>query len=268
MGHIREVGDGVFAIRYNFYDQQIGAVIGDDGVLVIDTRTSHRQADDLRADIRRISKKPVTLAVNTHGHSDHCFGNHRFRPAPIWAHVRCASMLEATGERQRRGLVRNYPERAAEFREVVIDPPDQTFEDRATVEAGGRPVELAYLGRGHTDNDIVVRVPDADVVFAGDLLENGAPPSFGDGFPLEWPATLERLVPMIDGVVVPGHGEVADRAFAERQLDEIRTLVALAHAVQRAEFGLDMAVARAPYGPAAARGPIERTLAQLRGEVA
>jgi hypothetical protein len=73
---------------------------------------------------------------------------------------------------------------------------------------------------------------------------------------------------MIDGVVVPGHGEVADRAFAERQLDDIRTLVGLAHAVQRAEFGLDMAVARAPYGPAAARGPIERTLAQLRGEVA
>ena len=55
-------------------------------------------------------------------------------------------------------------------------------------------IRLAYLGRGHTDNDIVVSIPDADVLCAGDLLENGAPPWFGDGYPMDWPATVERIL--------------------------------------------------------------------------
>src|SRR5439155_572095 len=80
-------------------------------------------------------------------------------------------------------------------REVVIDPPERTFEERATIEVGDRVVELSYHGRAHTDGDIAIVIPDADVLFAGDLLEEGAPPSFGDSFPLEWPATVEQLLP-------------------------------------------------------------------------
>ena len=71
----------------------------------------------------------------------------------------------------------------------MIDPPDQVFDDAATIDVGGRPVELRFLGRGHTDHDAVVVVPGAAVGFAGDLLEANAVPYFGDGFPLDWPAT-------------------------------------------------------------------------------
>ena len=66
----------------------------------------------------------------------------------------------------------------------MLDPPDRRVRrTRATLDLGGREVRLAYLGRGHTDNDIVISIPDADVLCAGDLLENGAPPYFGDGYP-------------------------------------------------------------------------------------
>jgi len=65
---IVELGPGLFALRYRFYDQQIGVVVGSDGVLVIDTRSTHRQADELRADIGRLTPLPVTVVVNTHGH--------------------------------------------------------------------------------------------------------------------------------------------------------------------------------------------------------
>jgi glyoxylase-like metal-dependent hydrolase (beta-lactamase superfamily II) len=269
MSDWREVGDRVFVRHYTFYDQNIGVVLGDRGVLLIDTRVSHRQADEILADLRTLTFLPVSVVVNTHGHSDHCFGNRRFRPAPIWGHERCVTMIEETGDRQRSNLAGLVPDLADELAEVVLDPPDRTFTDAATleIEPGGRAVELAYLGRGHTDNDIVVRVPDANVLFAGDLLENDATPYFGDGFPIDWPATAERLVELATGAVVPGHGSIGDRAFAVRQMTEFRAVAELATLVHDGRLGIDAAVLRTPYPADTAREPLERALAQLRGEL-
>jgi glyoxylase-like metal-dependent hydrolase (beta-lactamase superfamily II) len=264
-----EVADRVFVRRYRFYDQNIGVVLGDAGILVVDTRVSHRQADETIADIRRLTPLPIRIVVNTHGHSDHAFGNHRFRPTTIWGHERCVTMIRETGERQRQGVMREIPDMAADLAEVVLDPPDCTFTERATVEIdpGGRTVELEYLGRGHTDNDIVLTVPDAGVMFAGDLLENDATPYFGDAFPIDWPATVERLVERATGVVVPGHGRIGDRAFAVRQMTEFRTVAELATLVHQGTLDLDAAVLRTAYPADAAREPLTRALAQLRGEL-
>ncbi|HET9614310.1 MAG TPA: MBL fold metallo-hydrolase [Candidatus Limnocylindrales bacterium] len=266
-----EVGERVFIRRYAFYDQNIGAVLGDDGVLIVDTRISPRQGREIIDDLRSLTNLPVRAVVNTHGHNDHAFGNHVFRPVPIWGHLRCARMVRDTGAAQIAAVSAAIPEIADDLAEVVLDPPDRTFDgDAAQVEgfdAGGRPVELRYLGRGHTDNDVVVLVPDADVLFAGDLVENNAPPYFGDGYPIEWPATVERLVDLVTGAVVPGHGDVGDRAFAVRSMVELRTIAELATLVDAGTIGLDDAVLRTPYPADAAREPPERALAQLRGEL-
>jgi glyoxylase-like metal-dependent hydrolase (beta-lactamase superfamily II) len=264
-----EVGDRVFVRRYAVLDQNIGVVLGEEGALVVDTRATHQLADELLADLRRLTPLPARVVVNTHGHWDHCFGNARFRPAPIWGHVRCAEMMRLTGENQRARISEASAELAVGLAEVVIDPPDQTFEDTVTVEIepGGRSVELRHLGRGHTDNDIVVLVPDADVLFAGDLLENNATPFFGDGYPLDWPATAEALVDLVTGAVVPGHGGVGDRAFAIRQMTEFRTVAELAKLVHRGVIGIDDAVLRTPYPADTALEPLTRALAQLRGEL-
>lgn len=264
-----EVGDRVFVRRYAFYDQNIGVVVGDAGVLLIDTRISHRQADEIVADLRAITPLPARVVVNTHGHSDHCFGNHVLRPAEIWGHERCVTMIKSTGERQRAGATAALPHLAEELAEVVLDPPDRTFGETATVEIdpGGRVVELEYLGRGHTDNDIVIRVPDADVLFAGDLLENDATPFFGDAYPIDWPATVERIVEIATGTVVPGHGSVGDRGFAVRQMTEFRAVAELAKLVNDGLLDLDAAVLRTPYPADTALEPLTRALAQLRGEL-
>jgi glyoxylase-like metal-dependent hydrolase (beta-lactamase superfamily II) len=265
----REIGDRVFVRRYTFYDQNIGVVLGDASALVIDTRISHRQAVEIIADLRALTPLPVRVVVNTHGHSDHAFGNHAFRPAEIWGHDRCVTMIETTGERQRAAVAAAIPELAAELADVVMDPPDRTFAETATVEIepGGRSVELTYLGRGHTDNDIVVAVPDADVLFAGDLLEADATPFFGDSYPIDWPATVEQLVELATGVVVPGHGTVGDRSFAVRQMTEFRAVAELARLVHRGVIGIDAAVLRTPYPADTALEPLTRALAQLRGEL-
>jgi glyoxylase-like metal-dependent hydrolase (beta-lactamase superfamily II) len=176
-------------------------------------------------------------------------------------------MLERTGEQQRAELRADAPALAAELDEVVVDPPDRTLESSATIDLGDRAVELRHLGRGHTDNDIVVRLPDDGVLFAGDLLENGAVPYFGDGYPLEWPATARALAALVTGVVVPGHGEPADRAFAERQAAEFEALADLARRVHGGELDSAGALPLAPYPAESAVGPLERALAQLRGEL-
>ena len=267
----QEVGSGVFVRRYAFYDQNIAVVLGEDGVLVVDTRISHRQADEILADLRELTPLPVRAVVNTHHHSDHTFGNARFRPAPIWGHARAAETIRRTGEQERASVAAADPRLAEELAEVELDPPDRTFEDDETpqvaFDAGGRVVELRWLGRGHTNDDIVVLIPDAGVVLAGDLLENDATPYFGDGYPLDWPVTVERLVDLVSGAVVPGHGRVGDRAFAIRQMTEFREIAELARLVDAGTLSFGDATVRAPYPADAAQEPLARAIAQLRGEL-
>ena len=264
-----EVGDRVFVRRYRFYDQDITAVLGGGAALIVDTRSTLVQAREILDDLRELGSPRVGIVVNTHGHGDHSFGNAVFRPAVIWGHERCVTMIRTTGEAQRASAAEEVPDIAADLAEVVLDPPDRTIIDRGVLDLDGREVHLTYLGRGHTDNDIVVTIPDADVLCAGDLVENGAPPWFGDGFPMDWPATAEALLGLVGDrtVVVPGHGAHADRAFVERSLAEIRAIADLALTVERGDSSLDDAVAAAPYPAAAARESIERALAQLRGEL-
>jgi glyoxylase-like metal-dependent hydrolase (beta-lactamase superfamily II) len=263
----QEIGDRVFARHYDFLDQQIGVVLGGRDVLVIDTRASPSHARVIVDELRELTREPVSIVVDTHWHWDHSFGNSAFHPAPIWGHVRAADRLRRDGAAAIREVIEGMPAIADALAEVVIDPPEHTFDDSATIQVGDRIVELSYHGRGHTDGDIAIHVPDAQVLFGGDLIENGAPPSFGDSYPIDWPATVERLLPLATGAVVPGHGAVGDRAFLEDQLAAFRTLAELAREIHAGATTIDAAIAAAPFGPRTPRDAFERALAQLRGEL-
>lgn len=263
----QEVGDRVFTRRFTFFNQQIGVVLGGRDVLVVDTRSTPTQAREILDALRELTRNPVSIVVDTHWHFDHAFGNSVFRPASIWGHVRTVDRLRTRGRETIEEVAAEIPSIADDIREVVIDPPDQTFDDRATVEVGDRVVELSYHGLAHTDTDIVALVPDADVLFAGDLLEAEAPPSFGDSYPLDWPATVERLLPLVSGAVVPGHGRVGDRGFVEEQLADFRALADLSCRIHAGELDLEAALEVAPFGREAARDAFDRAHAQLRGEL-
>jgi glyoxylase-like metal-dependent hydrolase (beta-lactamase superfamily II) len=265
-----EIGDRVFVRRYAFYDQNIGIVLGNGEALVIDTRSTHVQAREILDDLRELTRLPVTIVVNTHGHFDHAFGNRVFRPATIWGHEACPPFMVRTGEVRRARIAADEPTIAADLLEVEIDPPDRVFAETATIEVGGRRVELRYLGRGHTDHDIVVSVPNANVVFAGDLIEGGAVPFFSDGFPLDWPETAYRLAELVRGTVVPGHGDHAGPGFATRQAEAFRTIAELGRRIHRGELEIDDALELTPFPELPRediRAPLQRALAQLRGEL-
>ncbi|HEY6608662.1 MAG TPA: MBL fold metallo-hydrolase [Candidatus Limnocylindria bacterium] len=242
----REVGDRVWVRRYESLDQTIGVIGGASGLVVIDTRASHRLADELRDELRQLPGA-VVAAVNTHGHWDHVFGNERFATTPIWGHVRCAAMITQRGEEMRTRVIERYAAEADDFREVALTPPTDLFEDAATLDLGDRQVELRYLGLGHTDNDIVVTVPDASVLFAGDLLENAPSPGFGDSYPIAWADTGRAILRLVDGTVVPGHGDPFDLHFAERQVAELAQLAELAREVVSGAIAPDEAIRRSPF---------------------
>jgi glyoxylase-like metal-dependent hydrolase (beta-lactamase superfamily II) len=258
----REVGDRVWVRRYAFLDQTIGVIGGEDGLVVVDTRATHPMADELRTDMRELGRHDLAAAVNTHGHWDHAFGNARFAPTPIWGHVRCAAMIRERGEEMRARLSEAFP--GEPFDAVELTPPSRLFEESATLDLGDRQIELRYLGLGHTDNDIVITVPDASVLFAGDLLENGAPPSFGDSYPIAWAETARALLDLVEGGVIPGHGDPADVHFAERQTAELKELAGLVRDAVGGAIGLDEAIRRSPFPAETTAVALERARLEIQ----
>jgi glyoxylase-like metal-dependent hydrolase (beta-lactamase superfamily II) len=224
----REIGDRVFVRRHRELDLNCGLVVGEEACLVIDTRSHLGEGRALAEAVRAVTPHPWTV-VNTHAHHDHCFGNAAFRPAAVWAHRGCAAMLADTAEQQRAAVVHDLLAEGDPAAELVatapVDLPDHLVDDAATLDVGGRTVSLRYLGRGHTGADLVVAVDD--VLFAGDLVEEGAPPAMEDAYPLEWPTTLTALLAMVLGPVVPGHGALVDEAFVAAQRDELAELARL-----------------------------------------
>jgi glyoxylase-like metal-dependent hydrolase (beta-lactamase superfamily II) len=269
-----EVADRVFVLRYPVLDVNVTLVVGDGAAMVVDTLATGRQASELLDAVRRISTAPLQV-VNTHHHFDHCFGNATFagEGAPIWAHEEAAVLLRSAGRTLQQEWYAEWrpthPELAEELLAVPIRPPDHVVHNESTVDVGGRAVVLWHPGRGHTVGDLVVRVPDADVLLAGDLVEESGPPMFGDGYPLDWPETLAAIQPRLGTatVVVPGHGAPVDRTFVEHQHADLTALAWLirdgyADGARPAEVA-----AKAPFGKEYALVAVERGYAELDGKL-
>jgi glyoxylase-like metal-dependent hydrolase (beta-lactamase superfamily II) len=262
----REVADQVFMRRYADFGVNVALVVGSDEALVVDTRSSERQGRELWGEIRWMTQGRLTV-VNTHHHYDHAFGNAAFLPADIWGQEQCAARLRSDSRTTQYALAAAMPEVAHEYTDTQITPPNKTFREGVTLTLGDRVVELRHFGRGHTDNDVVVIVPDVHVILAGDLIEQGGPPSFEDSYPMDWPLTLERILEVAHGPVVPGHGEVVSRAFVEGQLADLSALAQLARRVRFDGGSAYDALPMSPFPATAARVALSRAFAQLAGEL-
>lgn len=228
----REIGVNVFVRRHSELEFNSGLIVGENRALVIDTRSTTARGEDLAAWVRQITPlEPVV--VNTHAHYDHCFGNAAFRDSQIYAHPGAADGLRATAEHQREQVMAHYrdtdrPELAEELQRTEVVVPFYLVETDTEIDLGGRSVHLLHGGRAHTDHDLAVAVPDAGVVFWGDLIEQGADPAMEDSFPLEWADTVRSLLSRSQlasvDVAVPGHGDVVDADFVATQVEQLEHL--------------------------------------------
>jgi glyoxylase-like metal-dependent hydrolase (beta-lactamase superfamily II) len=139
------------------------------------------------------------------------------------------------------------PDQRDEFDEVVITPPTMVFARSAVIDMGSKTVTMSYHGLGHTDSDIAISVDGHDILFLGDLVEQGSPPVYADGYPMSWPATLRSGLGERHQLVVPGHGDVMDRAATMAQLEEIEQVAALARRCLHEGLPVSEAARLGPY---------------------
>ncbi len=224
-----EVAPRVWVAHYDWMHVNITLVGGSAGLLMVDTHGSADAARIVADDVRRLGAGPLTGIVNTHEHWDHHFGNAtmvaEFGEMPIHATEWARDHIEESAART---FAQYEPAtddpRREEILATTLHPPTHTFSSAVQLDLGDRAVELIHPGRGHTSGDLVVRVPDADVLIGGDLIEESDPPFIGDdSWPLEWPTTLDLVIGLMTDatVVVPGHGQVVDKDFVQDQRVEL-----------------------------------------------
>ncbi len=220
--------------RHDDLDLNCGLIIGGQRALVIDTASTTKRGEELAAAVREVTPLEQVV-VNTHAHYDHCFGNAAFRDSQIYAHVGAAEGLRRTAEHQRQAAMAHLvdagrPDDATSLQDTEVVMPFYLIEADAPLDLGDRTAYLLFGGKAHTDHDLAVAVPDAGVVFWGDMIEHGADPSMEDCYPLDWAATLRDLGKRDHvrhaSVAVPGHGDVVDTDFVVDQCEQLRHLAA------------------------------------------
>jgi len=233
-GEVQEVGPGCWAwMRVpGGWGTNIGLVIGRDGALLIDTPWDHRLcAAMLDAFAPMVDDRPVSLLVNTHADGDHWWGNAVVSGAEVLASETTAAAMrdepgpgEMVAMRRLARLIGAVPGRAGRmgryvgamlgpfaFDEVTPQLPDRTFTGQRVETAGGREVLLIDHGPAHTRSDAIVVVPDARVVYTGDLLFARSTPLMWHGPVAAWLAALDAIIALEADVFVPGHGPVSTR---------------------------------------------------------
>ena len=262
-----EVADRVFVLRHPVLDVNVTLVLGDAGALLVDTLATTAQARELAAAVAGVTRAPLAV-VNTHHHFDHCFGNAVFADAAVYAHPEAAARLAATDPTVVwREWAGTHPSLGG-LRNTDIRVPDRHVVHETALDLGGRTVVLRHSGRGHTAGDLVVHVPDASLVVAGDLVEESGPPDFTDAYPVEWPETVAALRHLAGPrtAVVPGHGAVVDRAFLTAQHEQLATLAWLIRAGHADGQPPEKVAAQAPFGPEVALTAVRRGYAEISGE--
>ncbi len=208
----------------NSFGANAGIIIGENGIAVVDTLVSAKEAQRFLRDIAAISGKPVKYVINTHHHLDHAFGNAEFARlgATIIAHAADGSNMrqQAANVLANAGQYGLTPEDLAG---TEIACPDLTFSDRLQLDLGGVEVELIYPAPSHSAGSILVHLPGEKVVFAGDVLFTDVHPYMGEGDISGWQRTLDLLAGLEAEVIIPGHGPLSN----QKDVAEMKEYIAI-----------------------------------------
>jgi glyoxylase-like metal-dependent hydrolase (beta-lactamase superfamily II) len=215
-----EVGPGLYAFTAEG-DPNSGVVIGDASVMVIEAQATPALARKVIAEIRKVTDKPISHVVLTHYHAVRVLGASAFGAREVIMGEKARAMVAERGQEDWQSEFDRFPRLFRGHEEIPgLTWPTTTFSDRMTVWLGRRRVDLMHLGRAHTAGDIVVSVPDANVMFTGDIVEYRSACYCGDGHFADWPATLGRIRTLAPEAIVPGRGDaLVGRAMVDAALD-------------------------------------------------
>ncbi len=216
---LTKIADGV----YSYVDEKkpspaasfganAGIIVGKDGIVVVDTLISAKEAQRFIRDIRAVSNKPIRYVVNTHDHLDHVLGNSEF--AKLGATIIAQADTKAAMVKNGDGLLQRakyfgLSDEAMSGTTVAV--PSLTFSDAMEIDLGDRKIELIHAGPSHTSGSSIVYVPDSKTLFAGDILFTNYHPNMRDGDIQGWIKALDRIASMDVAIIIPGHGPVSSK---------------------------------------------------------
>lgn len=234
-----------------------GFMVLERSVIVFDTHFTPEAGQALLNAIRSVTLKPVRYVVNSHAHADHTHGNQVFPDAQLISSTdarrevleedlpslnRTISVAQTQIDKVRHDLAKETdPSQLQRMRELIrtreeyirtmsrlkIVAPFVTLDDRLRIQEGKQEVRLLYLGKGHTEGDVVMLLPAQRIAFVGDLFFNEAIPNVQDASILTWMKTLEEVLRLDADKFVPGHGAVGGRKDIQNFLSYFETLQSL-----------------------------------------
>ena len=206
---IVKVKDDLFVIHNEFVPGNTTALVTNEGVVLVDDKFEV-DGDNILAMVKKITNQPVKYVINTHHHGDHSGSN---------AKMQSIGAVVVASEPARQNMV--------DGRQPGV--PTVSFEKQAYITLGGKRVELHYFGRAHTNGDTVVYFPAHRTLAAGDMFTLGdTVPQLidyaGGGSAKEWTKTLDGVLTLDFDTVVPGHGNVTNKAELRKFRDSTETL--------------------------------------------
>jgi glyoxylase-like metal-dependent hydrolase (beta-lactamase superfamily II) len=213
-----EIGPDLYAYTAEG-DPNTGIIIGDDGCMVIDTQATPDMAQDVIARVRTVTDKPIKYVVLSHYHAVRVFGASAYKAQGIIASNTTYDLIVERGQQDKDSEIGRFPRlfRGKDSIPEGLTWPTLTFEGEMSVFLGKREIKLTHLGAGHTAGDIVAWVPDAGVMFTGDLVEYHSACYCGDAHLRAWPQTLNTILGFNPKAIAPGRG---DALQGEQQVRE------------------------------------------------
>ena len=238
----KELAPGVFALINDKPPvDNSGFVVGERGVLVIDSLINKEMATQVQQAVRNVTDKPILYLVNTNYHGDHTFGNFAFSDTTtIIAHRKTAEQMKQF-EHEKEFLLQTVNNDVSVFEGVELRLPDITFDDYMSVDLGGQIVEIYHFGSANTAGDTVVYVPAAKAAWTGNfIIGRGSIPPLFSGGATAYLESLTRLSQTLDiETIVPGHVALTDRETVGRYMVYLNELIGSVRAAVRAGKSLD-----------------------------
>lgn len=202
-----QLGEGLYAFTAQG-DPNTGVIIGDDGVMVIDAQATPKMASSVIGHIRRVTDKPIKYVVLSHYHAVRVLGASAYGAEQVIASDATRGLIVERGKEDWDSEYGRFPRLFSAAESIPgLTWPTMTFPRKMSIYLGRRRVDLIHLGRGHTAGDIVAWVPDAGVMFSGDLVEYHSACYCGDAHFADWPKTLDAIAEFNPAALVPGRGD-------------------------------------------------------------
>ena len=212
-----EIGNNLFAFTAEG-DPNSGIIIGDETVMVIDAQATPTLARQVIEKVRSVTDKPISHLVLSHYHAVRVLGASEYKANDIIMSSKARSMVVERGQEDWDSEFDRFPRLFKGYEEIPgLTWPSTTFENNMSVFLGKRRIDLYFLGRAHTAGDIVIHVPDSNVLFTGDIVEYKSACYCGDAHLQDWPATLKNIAKFQAVSLVPGRGDALTDA---RKIDE------------------------------------------------